>query len=147
MAGVWDGMKLGWIPTDGRSSQSYPKFPMIKRCSTILPFILLQSAFYLSFQWRSKGLQKKRYKQKRRPKKTLILILDLVASPCLFCVWTYFKVVFVWFPLAIYLLTNFLVYWYICLLIDFYYFLFHLWLFCLVKFVPKELILISDFNW
>ena len=37
MVGVWDGMKLGWIPTDGPSSQSYPKIPMIRRCSTILP--------------------------------------------------------------------------------------------------------------
>ena len=38
MVGVWDGMKLGWIPTDEPPSQSYPNIPMIRRCSTILPF-------------------------------------------------------------------------------------------------------------
>ena len=37
MVGVWDGMKLGWIPTDEPPSQSYPNIPKIRRCSTILP--------------------------------------------------------------------------------------------------------------
>ena len=39
MAGGWDGMNLGWIPTDEPPSQSYPNIPKIRRCSTILPTI------------------------------------------------------------------------------------------------------------
>ena len=30
LAGVWDGAKLGWIPTDKQTSQSYPNIPMIR---------------------------------------------------------------------------------------------------------------------
>ena len=49
MVGVWDGMKLGWIPTDGPSSQSYPNIPMIRRCSTILPTIIISQNLKVHF--------------------------------------------------------------------------------------------------
>ena len=38
LVGVWDGTNLGWIPTGNLLSQFHPKIPMIRRCSTILPW-------------------------------------------------------------------------------------------------------------
>ena len=61
MVGVWDGMKLGWIPTDGHSSQSYPKIPMIRRCSTILP-----KTFKTLRQKHLKALRQKHFKTLRQ---------------------------------------------------------------------------------